>query len=137
VSIVEVREGLETLLASVPGIASASGFGTEKIGALPAAYVGFDTDQITAGASEVDLHSLPIIVLVARKAMLPNEVRLMESLIEPLKDAIRADQDLGTQTVCRVQFREVLEGVFKFADVDYTGFTMTLEIKEISHVSYG
>lgn len=134
-----IREGLQAMLESVAGIKGASGWPTESVGSPPFAYVGFDTATVTVAAGlETWLHTLPINVLVNRKgANLPNEMQATEDVIAALLAAIRADQDLGQPGIVGYVLPEqITEGVFQFAGVDYTGFVLSVEVKETAGVSY-
>lgn len=135
----DLRQPLEDMLRSIDGIKSASGWPTENVGAQPFAFVGFDDDAITAGNLELDLHTVDVTVLVDRKSgNLPNQIRATESLVDDFKAAVRANQDLGLPTqVGRVQYLRIREGVYQYAGVDYVGFIATLQIKEMTAVSYG
>jgi hypothetical protein len=134
----DVRAGLEVVLANVAGLAAASGYPTEAIGAVPFAYVGFDDDAITGGARELHLHLLPIMVMVDRKAgNLKNQVVAVEALIEPVLAALRSNQDLGGLIeVARVQPIRVRSGVYTHAGTDYIGFVVDTEIKESFAATY-
>jgi hypothetical protein len=137
VNVPAIREALGQLLAGVEGIRGASGYPPEQVGAVPFAFVGFLRDVPTMGNRELHLYTLPITVLVNRKgANLGAEIRATEALIPTLLDAIRANQDLGIQGVYRVEPTRIDEGVYQFANVDYTGFVMTVDVKETFGATY-
>lgn len=136
-SIAAIRSGLADVLESVPGIKSAAGWPTEQIGATPFAFVGFLDDAITAGNRETHLYSFSITVLVTRKgANLPAEVMAAEAIIPDLLDAIRNNQTLGLPDVYRVEPIRIRGGVFTYANVEWTGIELRVDIKQSFHASY-
>lgn len=135
--IAAIRAGLETVLEGVSGIKSASGWPTENVGAVPYAFVGFDDDTITASNRELHIHHIPITVLVDRKGgNLVNQVKAVEGTINAVLAAIRANQSLGLTDVMRVEPMRIREGVYGFANTDYVGFILDVDIKESFAATY-
>lgn len=126
----DIRAGLATVLAGISGIAAVSPYPTEKIGAMPHAQLGMDADTESVAGQITAIHRLPLHVMVARKGMLPEEVKAVEALIDPVKSALYANQHAGgVAGVMRVVPIATREVVFPVAGVDYVGFETTLEIK--------
>lgn len=134
----QIRDGLETMLASISGVKSASGWPIEQANAVPACFAGFDTDDITMANLEIDLHALPITFLVQRKAgNLKNQVKAVEAVIDDFKAAVRAHQDLGLPLlVAGVRYTRIREGVYQMGSTDYVGFIADVTIKTTQAVSF-
>jgi hypothetical protein len=132
--IADVRAGLETVLAGVDGVRSASGWPKENVGPPVACYVGFDDDVIIQGASELDLHQLPIYVFVQQTGgNLKNELIATEGVITAVRDALRANNSLGGVSD-HVRVLRIQEGVYEHAGQPHVGFIMDIEVKERRNV---
>lgn len=137
-SMADIRDGLEAMLESVDSIRSASGYPVEQVNAVPAAFVGFDDDDIRMANVQQDFHALPVTVLVQRKAgNLRNQMIAVEAVIEDLTAVIRANQTLGLPNLVNmVRYTRAREGVYEMGQVPYVGFILDLTIKTTQEVSF-
>jgi hypothetical protein len=134
----QIRQGLETMLDSINGVNSASGWPVEQINAVPACFVGFDDDAITMANLELDLHLLPVTFLVQQKGgNLKNQVKAVEAVIDGFRAAVRANQDLGLPLlVAGVRYTRIREGVYQMGNTPYVGFVADVTIKTTQAVSF-
>jgi hypothetical protein len=133
VGIIEVRTALEDVLQGVGGIRSASGWPGQNLGPAPACFIDFDDDVIVQGASELDLHQLPVYVFVQQTGgNLKNELIATENVITAMRDALRGSTLGGVADHVRVL--RVQEAIYEYASQPHVGFVMSIEVKERRNV---
>ena len=136
----DVRGGLETVLRGVDGVRSFSGWPKENVGAPVSGYVGFADTPIVPGATELQLHQLPIYVFVSLSGgNLTNELKATEGVVTAILNALRLNQKLGlgANGPDHVRLLRIREGVYGHGGTDYVGFILDVEVKERRGAQYG
>ncbi len=127
--IASIRLAVRTLVDGAAGINEVLARPPESVGAVPVAWLGDATAEVTMGQSEVWSWTLPLTVAVARKANYAMEQEATEGLIAALMAQVRTNYTLAGTTfgLALVRFQE---GIVRVGDTELVGFTMVFRVKE-------
>lgn len=132
-SIATIRAALVTVLTGVSGINEVQPYPPDAVAVAGTAWIGLDSDEVVyGGGRELHIHTLPVTVVVSRKSQFGKEVAATEPVIDAFLAAIRGNVTLGG-AVDRCAVATIQQGVVTVGQVEYVGFTATLDIK--AHVN--
>lgn len=127
----QIRQGLAAVLVQAEGINSVEEYPPPTLTGNGMAWVGFFDDAVTMSNREIHEILVPITVVVLRNAKIPEALAATEPVIQQLLELIRANQTLGLETVYRVEYVRVQQGIWRVGDgLPYVGFQITLKIKD-------
>jgi hypothetical protein len=98
---------------------------------LPLAYLGEARSPVVMGAREKHRWTVPLTLVVARKAEYGRELAAVEAFDALVMAWFRANITLGG-AVLTVSVTEIREGVVSLAQTDHVGVTWTLLVHEIA-----
>lgn len=131
-----IRAAAAAVLDGVPALAEVLAYPPDNVGPIPCAWFNEARAVVTMGASEVWEWTLPLTVVVARKAVYGQELAAVEALIDDLMTAIRANYTLNGLTY-GLNLVAAREGTVGIAGVDHVGFTLEFRVKEKSARTLG
>lgn len=142
-NVIAIREAMGALLKSVPGVASASGYPPDNVGALPAAWCGlYDTGVSYTASMEDDEHLLPVVVVVERVAgRLGSNLKAVEVVQEAFMVTMRANfglpQFAEDDPVNSVMVQRVRQDTVQIGSTPYIGFVADVLVTHKFGVTLG
>lgn len=126
-----IRLAARSVVAGAPGLNEVLARPPDAIGTTPVAWLGDATAEVTMGASEVWTWTVPLTVVVARKAIYQQEQAATEALLDGIMTAIRANFTLAGTTF-GLNVVALREGQVTVGGSEFVGFSLTFRIKEKS-----
>ena len=124
-----IRSGIKAVLDATPGINEALAYPPDSVSAVPAAWVGDARATVQMGQLEVWTWTLPVTVVVARKAVYAMEQTATDALLDDVMTEIRSNFTLNGTTY-GLNVTEMRQGTVTVGGTECVGFTLTLVVKE-------
>ena len=125
----QIRTAARAVIDGVPGIGEALARPPDAVNVVPCAWFGDAQATVEMGALEVWTWTLPLTVVVARKAVYAMEQEATEALVAGIMTAVRANFTLANTTY-GLNLTALREGQVLVGGTEYVGFTMVFSIKE-------
>lgn len=131
-----IRQAIVTHWLTGVGINAATPYPAEQLSAMPAAWVGFDDDEISITLSqEVHEHHLPVTVVLNRVGVIENELAALEDLQDAVLARMRGKMTLGG-LIYPVGVERVQQGAVTHAGTEFIGVTFRVTCKEKLNVAF-
>lgn len=126
-----IRLAARSVLDGVAGLNEVLARPPDGVSVVPCAWLGDATATVAMGQLEVWTWTMPLTVVVARKAVYAMEQEATEALLDGIMTAIRGNFTLAGTTF-GLNVTALREGQVTVGGTEFVGFSLTLSIKEKS-----
>lgn len=131
-----IRQAIVTHWLTGVGINAASPYPLEQLSAMPAAWVGFDDDEVSIkNSQEAHRHNLPITIVLNRVGVIENELAVLEDLADVVLARMRSRMTLGG-LIYPTGDRRVQQGAVTHAGAEFIGVTIRVTCEEKLNVAF-
>lgn len=124
-----IRQAARTVIDGAPGLNEVLARPPDSVSVVPCAWLGDATATVAMGALEVWTWTVPLTVVVARKAVYGMEQEATEALLDGIMSAIRSNFTLAGTTF-GLNVTALREGQITVGGTEFVGFSLTMSIKE-------